>query len=522
MSSPARGNSDKGPKRFAPAAPNLVDVARLSALDASFLRVETPNAHMHVGWLSTLELPADVRALDVDALTERIEARLHLAPRFRQRVTPAPLGLGESLWSDDPDFDLRRHVISLSGEEPLGATMLQRVADAFFSEQLDRRHPLWSILAVPNLGAGRAAVLGKVHHAMVDGLAAVELGMVLFDLSADAELPPPVLWSPEPGPTSLRTVIESVADVGLEQFRAAGRAAALGVSPRRTLRVAETMRRAALSFAGDALRPAPPSYLNVPIGPRRTVAAHRMPIRRLLALKERCDVKLNDVVLAIAAGALRRIAMRCGQQPLDLRVMVPVSVRSADDASAAGNRITFAFIDLPVANADPLARLRLIRSQTLELKQSGRIEGSDLLLRSVALMPELLKERAARLAASPRLYNLTVSNVPGPRVPLYAGGARVASIYPIIPIPERHALSLGVLSYDGHVHFSAYADPQALPELTPISMLLEDSLVELELATRPPPATASLRGGRHGGGRRVTQRRTRMEPSLLPIRGGAN
>jgi WS/DGAT/MGAT family acyltransferase len=205
-------------------------------------------------------------------------------------------------------------------------------------------------------------------------------------------------------------------------------------------------------------------------------------MKRLVAVKARCGVKLNDVALTVVAGALRRLAARRGEETRDLRVMVPVNVRSADAADAGGYRITFAFVELPVSEPDPYRRLLSIRAQTLAIKGSGHIEGSDLLLRSVALLPEPVKEKAARLAASPRMYNLTVSNVPGPRIPLYAAGARVLSIYPVIPIPDEHALSIGMLSYGDHLHMSAYADPEALPGLRPLSILLEDALAELEIA----------------------------------------
>src|SRR4051794_8060788 len=469
-------------------------MSRLSALDASFLRVETPAAHMHVGGLSTLELPRGVARLDVEGLVSRIGARLHLAPRFRQRVVGAPLGFGEAMWKDDPGFDLRRHVSVVDARHPMNAAGLQRLAGSFFSEQLDRARPLWRILIVPRLRGGRAAVLGKVHHAMVDGVAAVELGMVLFDVDPAAEAPRALEWSPDEGHAGLRLAVESVADGCLDQFRAARRAATVGLSPRRTLRVAETMRRAALSLAEDALRAAPPSYLNVAIGPRRTVITHRMAMKRLVAMKGRCGVKLNDVALAVVAGALRRLAARRGEEQHDLRVMVPVNVRSAD-SEAGGNRITFAFVELPVSEPDPFRRLLGIRAQTLAIKGSGTIEGSDLLLRSVALLPEPLKEKAARLAASPRMYNLTVSNVPGPRIPLYAAGARVLSIYPIIPIPDQHALSIGMLSYGDHLHVSAYADPEALPGLSPLSILLEDSLAELEIVTAAPALSSAAPNG---------------------------
>src|SRR4051812_8046733 len=287
-------------------------MARLSALDASFLRVETPAAHMHVGWVSTLELPRGAQRLDVDGLIASIGARLHLVPRFRQLVVGAPLGFGEAIWKDDPDFDLRRHVRVLDERHPLNAGALQRLAGSFFSEQLDRARPLWQIAIVPQLHEARAAVLGKVHHAMVDGIAAVELGMVLFDLDPAAETPQALEWSPDHGHGGLRLAVESVADGALEQFRAARRAATVGLSPRRTLRVADTMRRAALSLAEDALRPAPPSYLNVDIGPRRTLVTHRIAMRRLVAIKGLCGVKLNDVALTVVAGALRRRPPRRG------------------------------------------------------------------------------------------------------------------------------------------------------------------------------------------------------------------
>ncbi len=473
-------------------------MSRLSALDASFLRVETPTAHMHVGWLSTLELPRGADRLDAEGLVARIGARLHLAPRFRQRVVGAPLGFGEAMWKDDLAFDLRRHVEVLDSRHPMNAAGLQRLAGTFFSEQLDRNRPLWRLLIVPRLRGGRASLLGKVHHAMVDGIAAVELGMVLFDVDPTADAPQALEWLPDTGHGGLRMAVESVADGCLEQFRTARRAARVGLSPGRTLRVAETMRRAALSLAEDALRPAPPSYLNVSIGPRRAVVTHRMAMKRLAAVKGRCGVKLNDVALTVVAGALRRLAARRGEEQKDLRVMVPVNVRSGDTSEASGNRITFAFVELPVSEPDAFRRLLNIRAQTLAIKGSGHIEGSDLLLRSVALLPEPVKEKAARLAASPRMYNLTVSNVPGPPIPVYAAGAKVLSIYPIVPIPEEHALSIGMLSYGDYLHMSAYADPDALPGLSPLSILLEDSLAELEIVTSARPRLPALPPGSRG------------------------
>jgi WS/DGAT/MGAT family acyltransferase len=470
-------------------------VQRLSTLDTSFLRVETPSAHMHVGWLATLELPDGERELDPEKLSERIAARLHLAPRFRQLVAPAPLG--EPIWVDDPDFRLDRHV-TVAREPVRGRRELERLAGGFLSQQLDRRRPLWQIVVVPRAGPGRAALVGKVHHAMVDGVAAVELGTLLFDLAPDAALPDPGAWEPEPIETPLRIAVDALADSALDQFRAARRVASMGIRPRSTLRVAETMRRAALSFAEDVVRPAPPSFVNAEIGPRRALVTERVSLARLERIKRTREAKLNDVVLAIVTGALRRYAALTDTDPQPLRAMVPVSVRAAADAPAEGNRITFAFVDLPLEEADPSRRLAIVCERTRELKRSGRIAGSDALLRSMVQLPGFLKERAARLAASPRMYNLAVSNVPGPRVPLYAAGALVESIHPVIPTSDGHAIAIGVLTYRDSLHFAAYVDPDALPDAAELGPLFRNAVAELEHAVgRGRPRTSRGSGRRN-------------------------
>lgn len=487
---------------------------RLSALDTSFLRVETPTAHMHVGWLAMLELPHGVRELDPDALAERIAGRLHLAPRFRQLVAPAPLG--EPVWADDPDFRLDRHVTVAPVREVADRRALELLASEFFSVQLDRAHPLWRLVVIPRAGPGTAAVLGKVHHAMVDGIAAVELGTLLFDLAPDAALPEPVDWEPEPAGAPLRLAVDAVADSAVEQFRTARRMASLGLAPRRTMRVAETMRRAALSVAEDVIRPAPPSFINKEITPNRALITESVELDRLIKIKEARGVKLNDVVLAVVAGALRRFAAALGEEATPLRAMVPVSVRSADDAPAEGNRITFAFVDLPLEEPDAARRLAIVHQRTRELKESGRIAGSDVLLRSMVQLPGFVRERAARLAASARMYNLAVSNVPGPRVPLYAAGAKVREIYPVIPISDGHALAFGVLTYGGSLHVAAYVDPTVLPQTHELGLLFRNAVGELEHAV----ARGRSRRNTRGAGPKLTAPRPRgVTASTRPFQG---
>jgi diacylglycerol O-acyltransferase len=452
---------------------------RLSTLDSSFLRVETPSAHMHVGWLSRLRLPGGAHALDAELLEARIAARLHLAPRFRQVVRPLPVG--EPAWSDHRNFDLTSHVTVIHGRR--SEAELRDLSDEFLSRQLDRSRPLWEILVVPELEEGRAAIAGKVHHAMVDGIGAVELGMLLFDGSPHVPATEAPTWEPEPAAAGLRVAVDAVADSALDQFRTAGRVAAMGLAPGRTASVAQTMRRAAFSLAEEALNPAPPSYLNRRLGPARTLVTSDLPLPRLHALKRRLDVKLNDVVLALAAGALRRFAATVEESPQGLRAMVPVSVRRREDGPG-GNRITFAFVELPCNEPSAIRRVSLIHSQTQELKRSGRIDGSEAILRSTSVLPGFLKDRAARLAASPRLYNLAVSNVPGPGGPLFAAGAMVEDIYPVIPLAEGHLLSIGVLSYRARLHFAVYADPVALPDVRELGGLFAAALGELERAPR--------------------------------------
>jgi len=466
-------------------------------MDSSFLRVESENAHMHVGWFSIVELPEGVEALDTAEMAARIAGRLHLSPRFRQRVVPVPLAAGEPVWRDDPSFQLANHVRVLPGR--LDDAGVRRATDSFFTRPLRRDRPLWEIVLVPQVVGGRAAVLGKIHHAMADGIAAVEIGMLLFDLSPDADVPAPSEWTPSRTEGSARLALSAVADTALEQFRATRKMVELGRSPARTIRVADTLRRAALSLAEDTLHRAPESYLNPEIGPGRTLVTHRFELERLLRLKERKQVKLNDIVLAAAAGALRRFARERGEEPIDLRVMVPVNVRPGDGEASTGNKITFGFIELPISSSRPGERLDRVVAAMGALKADGRIEGSALLLTGLGLCPEPIKDRAARLAASPRLYNLTVSNIPGPRVPLYAAGGRVQSIYPVIPIPDRHALSIGVMTYDSGAHFCCYADPRALPGVERLAVALEDAVAELESgsARKRSPRPGSRRGPNH-------------------------
>ena len=454
--------------------------SRLTSLDASFLRVETPSAHMHVGWKGLFS-PQPGRPVTLTGLRVSIAARLHHAQRFRQRLAFPPGGLAEPVWVDDESFAIEQHVVALSGpEDRLEAHEFDALCDRALSEPLERERALWRVYLAPCLADGSTGLLMKVHHAMVDGTSAVQLALLLLDLSADAP-PPPVddPWTPRPAPSPTRLALEALADRGGESLRAAQGIARLAVAPGRGVRIADSLRRAALAVGEDVLRPAPASFVNVGIGPRRTLVHHTAPLDDLLAVKERRGVTLNDVALTLVAGALRRLAVGAGRLPHPLKVMVPVNTRTDGEAASLGNRISFVFIELPVHVRAPAERLAAVHAATSRFKREGRASGGEALLGAIGALPEPLKGRAARFAASPRMYNLTVSNVPGPRMPAYLLGAELMEAIPVIPLSDGHALSIGMFSYRDRITFGAYADPAALPEAADLPAALAEAAIEV-------------------------------------------
>ena len=325
----------------------------------------------------------------------------------------------------------------------------------------------------------------KIHHAMVDGKSALAVALLLLDLDPDAPEPtlPAEPWAGDPAPGPARLAVEALVESGAEPLRALGRAARAAGSPPR---LGGTLRRAALAVGEDVARSAPSSFLNPPIGPRRTLVGHTVPVRRLLDVKEAWGGSLNDVALTVVAGALRQLALLRRVAPAPIKVMVPVSRRGEDEAAAMGNRIAFVFITLPVHLRDPLARLVAIRDETAAFKDSERASGGEALLRGLGVLPPALQAPVARYAASARMYNLVVSNVPGPRIPVYLLGAECVEVLPAIPLSEGHALSIGVFTLSDRVCFGAYADPEALPQASELPAALDVATLELSAISAQP------------------------------------
>jgi WS/DGAT/MGAT family acyltransferase len=418
------------------------------------------------------EPPEDRPAPTFADCRDHIAARLSRVPRFRQLLSPPPLGLGPSIWVDDPEFEVTRHVTRSRARGLTGAL------DWFLSKPLHRDRPLWEVCVADQLADGRLAVIGKAHHCMVDGIAAVEIATLLVDPEPDPPPPGPDSWTPRPAPGGARRIAGAVADAARRPLDLAAIPARIAGSPSRALGLAGRSQRAARALF-DAARPAQGSSLNGPISPARHLARLERPIDDLVRIKRAFGVKLNDVVLAVCAGGVRELLRDHGERPIRLKAMVPVNVRRSESSGELGNRISFMFIDLPCDEPDALRRLREIHMATWERKRARQPEGGADVVRSLGLVPGPLQRLVSRLIASPRAFNLTVSNIPGPREPLYMLGCPLVEAYPVVPIADRHAVSIGVTTVGEGAYFGLYACPECLPDADALAATIDRSIDEL-------------------------------------------
>lgn len=432
--------------------------ARLSALDASFLAVETPTAHMHVGWTALFSAPRDGRLPSFAEVRDHIERRLARAPRYRQKLAPVPLGLHAPEWIDDPAFSIDRHVYRAPGP-------LRNLVDEVMSTPLRRDRPLWEMWICEDAGEGQLALVGKAHHCMVDGLAAVELASVLLDptpepSTSELDARPP---DRRPEPDRLRLLLNGVQDRLGEQLRLMTWPVRAMASPSRAAaEVASKLPQVALAVE-DFLRTAPSSALNRrPLSPLRSVVWTQRPLDDIRTIKRAYGTTVNDVLLSAVSAAARRLQASHGERPVPLKAMVPVSVR--DDGDVLGNHVSFIFIDLPCEEPDPVRRLRRVHTTVTTRKEVHEPEGADLALKAVEYAPGLLHQALSRVVASPRTFNLVVSNIPGPAQPTYMLGCPLEAAYPVVPLSDRHALSVGMTTVRDRACFGIYADRDAIPD----------------------------------------------------------
>ena len=455
---------------------------RLTGLDASFLHLEDSSSHMHVASVMLFEGPPP----PYDDLLEAFERRLPLVPRYRQRLAFVPLGQGRPRWVDDPHLNLRYHVRAAALPSPGSEELLKDLAGRVFSQQLDRDKPLWEVWLVDGLEDDRFAVLSKTHHALVDGISGVDIISVLFDTSPQPAAPtdPGDRWLPRPVPSGAQLLGEAL----LERATVPGEIArSLRAVLRGPQRILEGARDAAVgvgAMAWSGLSPAPTTPYNKSIGPHRRFTWVRADLRELKAIKDELGGTVNDVVLATVAGGLGKHLRRRGQNTdgLELKAMVPVSVRGDLERGALGNRVAAMMAPLPVWCQEPVARLDLVREQLKDLKSGGQAVGAQVLTDLSGFAPPTIMGQASRLMSRQRFFNLVVTNVPGPQFPLYLLGRRMLDPFPMVPLAKNQALGVALLSYDGHINFGLVGDFDLLWDLDDFARDVEESLRELAAA----------------------------------------
>jgi diacylglycerol O-acyltransferase len=464
---------------------------RLTAVDASFLAQEVENAHMHVGAVLIFEGPPP----DYEAFLTQIRGRLHLVPRYRQKLAFPPLETGRPLWIDDPNFNLQYHVRHTALPSPGDDEQLRALAARVHSQRLDRSKPLWETWLVQGLEDNRFALISKTHHALVDGVAGVDLATVLFDL---APVPEPTPhegepWVPQPEPSGLQLAARGVQGLLRTPFELTGKAISAASHPTQSLEVAREAVEGVGEVAWAGLNPAPDTPLNVPIGPHRRFAFVRNELSDFKRVKDGLGGTVNDVVLTVVAGALRTWLRSRGvrTEGLELRALVPVSIRGQDEHHQLGNRIAAMRGPLPVYVEDPVARLAVVREAMDGLKDSKQAVGAEVLAGVQSFAPPTVLAQASRINFSTRLFNLIVTNVPGPQFPLYVLGRRLQDIFPIAFLPRNHALAVAIMSYNGGIDFGLLGDYDAVPDLDDISDHLGDALAELVAAAKKPSARSS-------------------------------
>jgi len=450
----------------------------LTGLDAAFLHLESGGAHMHVAAIMVFEGDPP----PYTELLRHVETRLHLVPRYRQKLALVPLQQGRPKWVDDPHFNLRYHVRHTALPGPGTDAELKRLAGRVFAQPLDRHKPLWELWLIEGLDGGRFAVISKTHHALVDGISGVDIAAVLFDAAPDPEpaLEPPPAWVARPEPSRSQLLAEALLEratipaEGIRGIRALTRA------PRQ---VASRMLQGAAgigALAWTGVHVAPHSRFNVDIGPHRRYTWVDADLDRFKAIKNGLGGTLNDAVLSAVTLALGEFLRREGDDvaELTLKAMVPVSVRMDDQRGALGNQVAAMYAPLHVGMTDPRAVFEAVHAEMGHLKHSGQAVGAQRLTEIADFAPTTIMTQAARVQARQRLFNLVVTNVPGPQVPLYLRGRAMTGLYPVVPLALRQALGIAIMSYHGRLAFGLMGDYDAMPHL---EMLADDLAHAIDL-----------------------------------------
>lgn len=462
---------------------------RLTGTDASFLTNETGSSHMHIGAVLIAEGPPP----SYDDLIAHIHSRLHLVPRYRQKLAFPPVETGRPFWVDDPQFNLAYHVRHSALPAPGSEDQLRRMAARVFSQQLDRTKPLWELWLVQGLKRKRFALISKTHHAVVDGISSVDIATVLFDVKPVPE-PAPIEhdWIAQPEPSAAELAARGVEGLAKTPLRLAGRLGNAARHPGSTLSQVKEAAEGVGDVAWAMANPAPEVPLNTEIGSHRRFVWVRGELDQLKRIKRALGGTVNDVVLAVVAGALRRWMHARGvrTEGVELRALVPVSIRAEDQRGELGNQLAVVRGPLPVYIDDAAERLRLVCDGMHHVKHSKQAIGAEVISRFNDFAPPTLLAQAARLNFSTRLFNLIVTNVPGPQLPLYVLGRELEDVFPVAFLPENHALAIAIMSYNGGINFGLLADYDALDDVGLLAEGIEAEIKELLEAARKAESEA--------------------------------
>ncbi len=456
---------------------------RLSSVDASFLTNESSDSHMHVGAVLIFEGPPP----SYDDLLAHVRSRMHLVPRFRQKLAFPPAQAGRPFWIDDPNFNLSYHLRHSSLPAPGSEEQLRNIAGRLFSQALDRSKPLWEMWIVQGLERNRFALINKTHHALVDGVAGVDLATVLFDVKPVPEkIEPETPWVPRPAPSQAELAAQGILELAEMPFKLARRALDAANDPETAVRRLADSAEALGEVAWNFTNPAPEVPLNVEIGSHRRFSWARSNLEDFKKIKNTLGGTVNDVVLAVVSGALRGWLQGRGirTEGLELRALVPVSIRAEDEHGHLGNRIAAMRGPLPVYVEDPVKRLAIVRAAMDDLKESKQALGAEVISRFNDFAPPTLLAQASRINFSTRLFNLIVTNVPGPQIPIYVLGRELEDAFAVAFLPEHHALAIAIMSYNGRINFGLLADYDTMEDVGEIAEGLNRSLDELLVAAR--------------------------------------
>ena len=457
---------------------------RLTSTDASFLHQEGASSHMHIGGVLLFEGPPP----EFTDYLDHIRGRLHFVPRYRQKLATPPFESGRPVWVDDPSFNLEYHVRHAALPAPGSEHQLFELAALIASQRLDRSKPLWENWLVEGLEGNRWALISKTHHSLVDGVSGVDLATVLLDLERtpaplSSDLEP---WQPRPEPSGVELLLAGVRGLVGAALQLVERTLEAASRPSRTVGALAEAAEGLGELIWAGLNPAPETPLNVEIGPHRRYSIVRQELSEYKQVKDALGGTVNDVVLAVVSGALARWLRSRGvrTEGLEMRALVPVSVRTSDEHHTLGNRLAAMRAPLPVYISDPVARLRFIKQAMDGLKESKQAVGAATLARVNNLAPPTILDQASRIQFSTRLFNLLVTNIPGPQFPLYLLGRKLQDLFPVAFLPREHALAVAIMSYDGGIDYGLLGDYDALPDIELIADGIRESLAELLVAAR--------------------------------------